>query len=888
MEYKDGEKGHIWRFRVAFIVVIMLFSVLFLSLNANALLTDGLLFGINENASVNIINGKGADSMSVSGINTSVNNGWINKGFGTFSSTSKYIVNASLTDGMNTLSKGVTGVTIAVALNVTGGAGGYNRVIKLRESAGSQLGYGLQFRNDDADSLVAWEQNSAGECFSYNASAINDTTGGLNKWYLVVAVFNLSGSYLYSNGILIGHNTLDSGGGCTYNYTTAMGELNIGKDGSEFFTGDLDEVYIWNRTLNQSEITDFNNAMVNKQTYPFGSYGFFSIKAKDLFNQSININSFSADINGTLYNTTTGTIITNINMSLSEIYNITIMSSENGGYFNKNYINYTTSTNLTTYMYQAEANMTMIAKILNYTIPVNTATNFTIITSNPVQSINDYTKKLYLRTNTNVTIRASAGWGYYVYGYYNLTPFFNGTLNIVNVYNQSLIVQLRDGNNNSVIQSYNVTIYNDNYNYTETLTTSNGNVTIPTLRNFTLNLTFIPTNANYSILYTNITTIDNTSNFKIFTNFPSNSINISIYNETSTTYITERINIELVSDTLIINTNTSNGKLFISNIPEGFYSISFSAPSGNYSERIYYVTIGNRTTQILNAYLPFINNSVPISIYLKTIDNNILEGGLITIQKQFNTTWLTIAQKYTDVTGLAVFNLINANTYKFIISASGYTTREFELQVYYINSPYNIKLEPSGYTPYTNAYQYVQYYYNPSDSIVNPASPVNFSITTFSNESKLEYTYINVNGSILNLSGSPSGVTASINYNLTNYQGVLQVIYGFKVQGFNPIFWTINYYVNQNQGYNGTDIYTTLTAVKTEVNNQGWTSLIAIFVAVVVAITITQLSGNPTISTIGAFFVLIFFLLIGWLPLTAVAFASVIGLLMLYLQRGGY
>ena len=442
MKNKDGEKGHILRFKVGILVLIVLSSVLFLSSNANALLTDGLLFGINENASINLINNTGANSMSVAGINTSVNNGWINKGFGTFSSTSTYIRNITLTDGLNTISKGVTGITIAVALNVTGGAGGYNRVIKLRESSGSQLGYGLQFRNDDAEGLVAWEQNSGGECFTYNASAINDTTGGLNKWYLVVAVFNLSGGYLYSNGILIGHNTLDSGGGCSYNYTQAQGELNIGKDGSEFFTGDLDEVYIWNRTLNQSEITDFNTAMVNKQTYPFGNFGFFSIKAVDLFNQSINISSFSAIINGTLYNTTTGTITTNINSSLAEIYNITIFSNENGGYFNKTYINYTTSSNLTTYMYQAEANINVYVKILNYTISFTNASIFT----NPQQSVINSNQKFYLRANQNITIRTTAGYGYFVYTNFTLQPYFNGILNITNVYNQSLIVQLRDGN----------------------------------------------------------------------------------------------------------------------------------------------------------------------------------------------------------------------------------------------------------------------------------------------------------------------------------------------------------------------------------------------------------------------------------------------------------
>lgn len=263
---KKALKCHNSLYKVAFFLGICLFSMIFLSSVASAFLSEGLLFGINENASVNLINGVGADSMAVGGISTSSSHGYINNGFGSFSSTSTYIINSTLSNGISALSK-YRGITMAIAINATGGAGGYNRVIKLRVGA-SQFGYGLQFRADDANALTAWAQNTGGECFTYDASKINDTTGGLNKWYLVVAVFNLSGDYLYNNGTLIAHNTADTGG-CTYNYSVAMGELNIGKDGSEFLTGDLDEIYIWNRTLNPAEITEFNGYMNNKISFPF-------------------------------------------------------------------------------------------------------------------------------------------------------------------------------------------------------------------------------------------------------------------------------------------------------------------------------------------------------------------------------------------------------------------------------------------------------------------------------------------------------------------------------------------------------------------------------------------------------------------------------------------
>ena len=819
MKNKGSEKGHIWRFRVAFIVLIMAFSVLFLSSNAKAL---EMWFQQNADNTVNLNWNSPDDSFAFS-----------------------FIPNA-------------TGIPTNITID-------FNPVV-----GGIPTG-------------------RAGLLADYGGVPISSTLGNSSNQNLVGG----GGTSGYNVFILENVSTLTANTTYWVYFTRASAvsvypTLPVNTGGGSY------QMYRSNAPNNFPPATFYQNVMpVMKVSYSIPApipTDFMKIRAVDTYNTAYNLQNFSADINGTIYNTTNGTITTSINKSFSYILNITLFSNENGGYFNKTYVNFNATSDLNASIYQAEANISIYAKILNYSIPVGSNTNSTLLNSTPVQSVNDYTKKVYLRANTNFTIRSAGGsYGYYIYTVFNVPPLFNGTLNMTGLYNQTLIVQLRDSINNSIINNYTLIVSNTTYNYSEIFTTNNGNITIPTLRNgFSFNFTFIPLNTNYSILYTNFTTIDNTSNFQRFYIISGNSINISIYNETSTTFINEPVNIIFTSDYMILNYNTNTGKIFITNIPEGFYSVDFIAPSGNYSERLYYVSVFNRTSQSLNVYLPQTNVSAPISIYLKTIDNNILDGGFITIQKQFNTSWLTIAQKYTDITGLAVFNLVNGAMYRFIISAENYTIREFELQVYYINSPYNIKLEPVGYTPYTNAYQYVQYYYNPLSSIVNPASPVNFSITTFSNQSQLEWTYINVNGSILNLTSSPSGATAIINYNLTNYQGVLPVVYGFKVQGFQAILWTINYYINQNQGYNDTDIYTTLTAVKTEINNQGWTSLIAIFVAVVVAITITQLSGNPTISIIGAFFVLIFFLLIGWLPLTAVAFASIIGLLMLYLQRGGY
>ncbi len=73
-----------------------------------------------------------------------------------------------------------------------------------------------------------------------------------------------------------------------------------------------------------------------------GEEGNFSLTAFSAFDSSA-IDNFSAIVNGTFYNTTTGTIATNISNNLTSLINITVDSID---YFDKSYFDYNVSSNL--------------------------------------------------------------------------------------------------------------------------------------------------------------------------------------------------------------------------------------------------------------------------------------------------------------------------------------------------------------------------------------------------------------------------------------------------------------------------------------------------------------------------------------------------------------
>lgn len=176
------------------------------------------------------------------------------------------------------------------------------------------------------------------------SNAGSSTTGSsfpLNEWFFLSVVYDNGNVYYYINGQPDG-TTTNSATASTNNIQTSIGRRAFASQ-QGFLNAKVDEVGIWSRALNSSEINELYN--LQKIGFELGQYPFsnqFIITAKDSVTNN-DISTFNATINNVFYSTTNGTIITPYLLNESFLANIVINA---GGYFQRTYNSYVTSNNL--------------------------------------------------------------------------------------------------------------------------------------------------------------------------------------------------------------------------------------------------------------------------------------------------------------------------------------------------------------------------------------------------------------------------------------------------------------------------------------------------------------------------------------------------------------
>jgi hypothetical protein len=172
------------------------------------------------------------------------------------------------------------------------------------------------------------------------------TTIPLNQWVHIAVTYNGSRVNTYVNGT----PTAITNQAKTLN--TLNGRLFIGSryDNSSsalFMGGAIDEVAVWDRALNDSEILSIKQAGLDGLQYPFSSptpptETNITLTAKNNIT-NVGLTNFTILLlyNGLNYsfNTTNGTIETGLLLNSSVLYNMTFSSDENGGYYNAEYLN---------------------------------------------------------------------------------------------------------------------------------------------------------------------------------------------------------------------------------------------------------------------------------------------------------------------------------------------------------------------------------------------------------------------------------------------------------------------------------------------------------------------------------------------------------------------
>jgi hypothetical protein len=455
-----------------------------------------------------------------------------------------------------------------------------------------------------------------------------------------------------------------------------FGDWGAGNSVDSYWDGPMDEIVFWNRGLTKQEIEFLYNSGAGRFAsggtfVTGGTSSTFTLTAVDAYDSST-INNFTVTIfNSTdayVNVTTTGSITYD---NLSGIYNISINSTQDGGYYNLTFGNINVSSDFEAAIYQA-----ILYVNASEIITGNTITDFWVTSSNQNNKSNStgWAKLLVKAGDINISANATG----YVRWWQTITIDNNqekytnislGTSNFT-IKASSILTGL-------FIENFTVTLEHADpaYSYSITKTTKNGSV----FGSNDDNIVFRAIAGNYNLTINSTGYEDERADFSIdignmypnytFSLYTENSFNFTFYDEQTKVIIDFRnVTLEFISNISSYNYTTDNGSLYIDLLVPSLYLIRFSAD--DYAERHYYFKLVNRTHNNLDLYL--INASLVTDVTATIIDesNDKVEGAYIKVMRyELATNAYTTREIYkTNVEGETQLNLIQDDEfYKFII-----------------------------------------------------------------------------------------------------------------------------------------------------------------------------------------------------------------------------
>lgn len=247
-------------------------------------------------------------------------------------------------------------------------------------------------------------------------------------------------------------------------------------------------------------------------------------------------------------------------------------------------------------------------------------------------------------------------------------------------------------------------------------------------------------------------------------------------------------------------------------LTSGENTLNIYATNLSYYPRNYYLDIDNTTNISLNAYLISTSESAVQTTFLLTDVYGLeIPNVTLSVQKFISGSWVTVAQKETDSSGLAVFQLISGDEYR--------VTYTYDSKAYYyafsaIADTITLTVDSSVSSNFTAIFDDIYLRvspltvsYNTSDSTEN----VNFNFTIISTNNTLtKYGMILAcNDTIIlyekNVTGTPSGGSINYTYNVVNCGGNMTLHYYFTKSGYdewtNSIFYQLIHQFGQGLSY---------------------------------------------------------------------------------------
>ena len=194
-----------------------------------------------------------------------------------------------------------------------------------------------------------------------------------------------------------------------------------------------------------------------------------------------------------------------------------------------------------------------------------------------------------------------------------------------------------------------------------------------------------------------------------------------------------------------------------------------------------------------NATLPPTAVSQSTTIIVKTQADVLIVDASITVSKSINSVMTVVGQGITDSSGITMFYLITGDTYRFDVSASGYSSTGIYLTI--LASSYTVVLNKTISINIHDVFDAMQYTFSPQDTSLTTCESRDFQfyVADITGNTSIDSFSLNVtwNGTqtLYFVSDGTNRVYGALNFtlNLTGYSGTLNVTGSFTRFGYDEV-----------------------------------------------------------------------------------------------------
>ena len=670
------------------------------------------------------------------------------------------------------------------------------------------------------------------------SASVTGAIEGVDGWKMITCVLNqtsgIASIQLYINDTLVDSAT----GGAT---STVASNIAIGWDegiGQEYTSGMICPM-VFNASLTGTEVTELWESITvdNEDCGVVGGAppppSGFTITVKDFHNDS-GINSFTAILTNATETYTNSTTTGSINFEniTQGIYSITIQSTEAGGYFDRTFEDVNASSDFEVKIWQAivyinASDIVDGLQILNFgalsetQLNISNSTGFATLRLNAKSHNIIGNASIFFPSNQNLSLSPLE------------EKFFT-----LEFGRNLLSINATDIFSNQSISSFTINTVGINLTYDRTSSTTTGQI------NFSIspgNYTVIFSSATHAITSVNVT-VD-----KLITNltlqpYPINSIFIRVFQEGTTNPINfQEVTADFDSDDQVLNLSTGNGTILAESLFPGLYTITMG--SDGYNSRQYILNLLASSNVQLNTFLINDTNTAEITFTIKdasTLTN--LDNVLVSVSDKINLTYITIAQKTTDISGQVIFNLDQTNKYRFTLSRNDFETKTFDLTP--SSTSYTINIDPTALIDYTTIYNTIDLLTIPISNYITGLGILNFSIITASVAGSV-INFFGVNTTFndveykTNVSGSAAGGTATIEVDLNQSFTSIGITFFVDVDGNIPFIIDRKFYITNITAGNNS-LVSAVEQLGDEVP-QVYLTIIGTFIVLLIVATVASL-----------------------------------------------